>query len=65
MLAAIYIVVNSLLTRLAGVVEARLRRGPRAVKVQTVTAGFVPEAASEPDVPTTIMPPPDTRPGRE
>ncbi|MFT4108784.1 amino acid ABC transporter permease [Propionicimonas sp.] len=64
-LAVIYIVLNSLLTRLAGVVQTRLRRGPRAVVTQKVTAGMVPSVAAEPDVPPTIMPPPDHRPGRE
>lgn len=64
-LAAIYIVVNSLLTRLAAVVEARLRRGPRRVSGQGVTAGMVPEPAAEPEIPATVMPKPDHRPGRE
>ncbi|MGC3993544.1 MAG: amino acid ABC transporter permease [Propionicimonas sp.] len=64
-LAVVYIILNSLLTRLAGVVESRLRRGPRGVVTQNVTAGFVPGVAAEPDVPATIMPPPDDRPGRE
>ncbi|CAL8973522.1 hypothetical protein PROP_01196 [Propionicimonas sp. T2.31MG-18] len=63
-LAMIYIVLNSLLTRLAAAVEQRLRRGPRAIVTQSVTAGFVPGPAAEPDVPETIMPRPDDRPGR-
>jgi glutamate transport system permease protein len=63
-LAVLYIVINSALTRVAGLVEARLRRGPRAVVTQHITAGFVPEPAAEPDVPPTLMPPPDQRPGR-
>ena len=64
-LAVIYIVLNSALTRVAGLVEQRLRRAPQGVAPQHVTAGFVPETAAEPDVPLTIMPPPDPRPGRE
>jgi glutamate transport system permease protein len=63
-LAVLYIVINSALTRVAGLVEARLRRGPRAVVTQHITAGFVPEPAAEPDVPPTLMPPIDQRPGR-
>lgn len=63
-LAVMYILINSGLTSLAGAVEQRLRRGPRAVVTQHITAGFVPEPAAEPDVPPTIMPPPDERPGR-
>lgn len=63
-LAVIYILINSALTNLAGVVQQRLRRGPRAFATQTVTAGFVPAPAAEPEVSTTILPPPDDRPGR-
>ncbi|MCA0294378.1 MAG: amino acid ABC transporter permease [Actinobacteria bacterium] len=63
-LAVIYILINSALTRVAGAVEQRLRRGPRGVVTRPVTAGFVPEPAAEPDVPPTIMPPRDDRPGR-
>lgn len=63
-LAVIYIVINSALTRVASAVEQRLRRGPRAVVTQRITAGFVPQPAAEPDVPPTIMPRPDDRPGR-
>lgn len=64
-LAAMYIVLNYLLTRLAGVVEARLHRGPRHVEGQGPTAGMVPEPAAEPDIPQTVMPTPDHRRGRE
>ena len=63
-LAVIYILLNWALTRVAAVVEERLRRGPRGVVTRPATAGFVPETAAEPDVPPAIMPPPDTRPGR-
>ncbi len=63
-LAVIYILINAALTRVAAVVEQRLRRGPRAVATRSVTAGFVPEPAAEPDVPPTILHPPDVRPGR-
>jgi glutamate transport system permease protein len=63
-LAVLYIVINSALTRLASAVERRLRQGPRAVATRSVTAGFVPDPAAEPDVPETIMPRPDERPGR-
>jgi glutamate transport system permease protein len=63
-LAALYISINSLLTRLASSVEQRLRKGPRAVVTQRVTAGFVPGPAAEPDVPETILHRPDDRPGR-
>ncbi len=64
-LTAMYIVINYGLTRAAGSVERRLRRAPQGVVPQHVTAGFVPEAAAEPDVPETIMHRPDLRPGRE
>ncbi len=55
-LAVMYIAINSGLTRLAGTVEERLRRGSRGITPQLVTAGFVPETAAEPDVPKTLMP---------
>ncbi|MCB0913002.1 MAG: amino acid ABC transporter permease [Propionibacteriaceae bacterium] len=64
-LAVIYIVINSALTKFASIVEERLRRGRRGITTQPVGAGFVPQTAAEPDVPPTIMPPPDPRPGRE
>lgn len=63
-LAGIYILINAALTKLASVVQQRLRRGPRALATQKVTAGFVPAPAAEPEVSTTILPPPDDRPGR-
>ena len=63
-LAVLYILINSALTRVAGAVQQRLRRGPRAVVTRSITAGFVPEPAAEPDVPPTILHPPDVRPGR-
>lgn len=55
-LAVLYIVINTGLTRLAEAVEQRLRRGPRGITPQLVTAGFVPERAAEPDVPEIMMP---------
>ncbi|HRL50221.1 MAG TPA: amino acid ABC transporter permease [Propioniciclava sp.] len=57
-LAAMYIVLNSALTRLAGWIQHRLQRGPRNVSAP-ITGGMVPQVASEPVVPATIMPPPD------
>ena len=57
-LAVIYIVINSLLTGAAAKVQARLRRAPQGI-VNGVTAGMVPQAASEPQVPYSIMPPPE------
>ena len=57
-LAAMYIVINSLLTGAAGKVQARLRRAPQVI-IAPVTAGMVPQAASEPQVPYSIMPPPE------
>lgn len=64
-LAAMYIVLNYLLTRIAGEVEVRLRRGTRGIVAQGAMAGMVPQPAAEPDVPQTVMPKPDHRPGRE
>lgn len=64
-LAAMYIVLNYLLTKLASLVEARLHHGPRGVSGQGITAGMVPEPAAEPDIPATVMPKPDYRPGRD
>ncbi len=63
-LAALYIAINSGLTRLAASVERRLRQGPRAIATRGVTAGFVPDPAAEPDVPESILHRPDERPGR-
>lgn len=56
-LAALYIAINSALTRLASWVQDGLRRGPQQVDTQRVTAGMVPQRAAEPMVPATIMPP--------
>ena len=61
-LAAMYITINAALTSLAAMVRSRLRRGPRAITTQAITAGFVPERAAEPDVPDTLMPPRRQRP---
>ncbi|MEA4943670.1 MAG: amino acid ABC transporter permease [Propionicimonas sp.] len=57
-LAVMYIIINSLLTRAATAVRGRLRRAPQ-VQTVTVTAGMVPEIASEPRVPRTLMPLPE------
>lgn len=57
-LAAMYIVLNSLLTSAAGKVQARLRKAPQVI-MPSPTAGMVPQAASEPQVPYTLMPPPE------
>jgi glutamate transport system permease protein len=57
-LAAMYIVINALLTGAAARVQARLRRAPQVI-VASPTAGMVPQAASEPQVPYTLMPPPE------
>lgn len=54
-LAVMYILLNSALTRAAAVVEDRLRRSPRAIETQRVTAGMVPQPASEPQVPPTLL----------
>lgn len=54
-LAVLYILINSVLTRLAGVVQDRLRSGPRGLSTQKVTAGFVPQPASEPDGPSSLV----------
>ena len=59
-LAIMYILVNSALTRLAGWIQNRLRRGPRAVAAPA-TGGMVPSVASEPVVPASIMPPLEQR----
>ena len=63
-LAAMYIVINIGLTRLASAVQRRLRRAPQGYQPQQVTAGMVPQPASEPEVPPTLMPPPEHRPER-
>lgn len=63
-LAAMYIVINIGLTRLAAGVQRRLRRAPQGYQPQQVTAGMVPQPASEPEVPPTLMPPPEPRPER-
>lgn len=55
-LAVMYIIMNSLLTRAASVVQRRLRRAPQVIGID-VTAGMVPQPASEPQVPPTLMPP--------
>ncbi|MCW5952258.1 MAG: amino acid ABC transporter permease [Propionibacteriaceae bacterium] len=57
-LAAMYIVLNSLLTSAAGKVQARLRKAPQVI-MPSPTAGMVPALASEPQVPYTLMPPPE------
>ena len=57
-LAVMYIVINSLLTGAAAKVQARLRRAPQAI-TGPVVGGMVPRAASEPQVPLTVMPPPE------
>lgn len=57
-LAAMYIVINSLLTNAAAKVQARLRRAPQAISAPVI-AGMVPQPASEPQVPLTLMPPPE------
>ncbi len=57
-LAAMYIVLNSLLTAAAGKVQARLRKAPQVI-MPSPTAGMVPAVASEPQVPYTLMPPPE------
>ena len=64
-MAVMYILINSALTRVAGLVRDRLRRAPQGIVTRGVTAGFVPEPAAEPEIPPTLMPPPDPRPGRE
>ncbi len=56
-LAVMYIIMNSLLTRAASGVQRRLRRAPQVIDLD-VTGGMVPQAASEPQVPATLMPPP-------
>lgn len=56
-LAVMYIVMNSLLTRAASMVQRRLRRAPQVIDI-TITAGMVPQPASEPQVPPTLMHPP-------
>ncbi len=63
-LAAMYILINSGLTKLASMVQDRLRRAPQGIRTQRVTAGFVPQPAAEPDVPPTLMSHPDSRAGR-
>jgi glutamate transport system permease protein len=63
-LAVIFITVNYSLTKVASMVEIRLRRGPKSVAVQPLNAGFVPQPAAEPEVAESILPPPDPRPGR-
>lgn len=63
-LAVIFILLNYSLTKVASVVELRLRRGPRAVVTQSAIAGFVPGPAAEPEMAESILPPPDPRPGR-
>lgn len=57
-LAVMYIVMNSMLTRAASAVQRRLRRAPQTLNLN-VTAGMVPEPASEPQVPLTLMPLPE------
>lgn len=57
-LAAMYIAINALLTSAAAKVQARLRRAPQVITASP-TAGMVPQAASEPQVPYTLMPPPE------
>lgn len=54
-LAAMFIAINSALTGLASRVQDRLRNGPRRVQTQRVTAGFVPQPASEPDGRATLI----------
>ena len=56
-LAVMYIVMNSLLTRAASLVQRRLRRAPQVLDLD-ITAGMVPQPASEPQVPPTLLPPP-------
>jgi glutamate transport system permease protein len=63
-LAAIFIVLNYSLTKVASVVELRLRRGPKSIAIQPLSAGFVPAPAAEPELAESILPPPDPRPGR-
>ena len=55
-LALMYIIMNSLLTRAASLVQRRLRRAPQVIDLD-ITAGMVPQPASEPQVPPTLMPP--------
>lgn len=63
-LAVMFIALNYALTKVASFVEMRLRSGSRGVVTLQSTAGFVPQPAAEPEVPVTLMPPPDDRPGR-
>lgn len=56
-LAVMYIIMNSLLTRAASGVRDRLRRAPQVIDID-VTAGMVPQPASEPQVPPTLLHPP-------
>lgn len=56
-LAVMYILINYGLTRAASAVQHRLRRAPQVIDID-VTAGMVPQPASEPQVPPTLMHPP-------
>jgi len=56
-LAVMYIIMNSTLTRAASAVQRRLRRAPQVLDLN-ITAGMVPQPASEPQVPPTLLPPP-------
>lgn len=58
-LAVLYIVINSGLTWAASAVQDRLRRAPSVIELQRVTAGMVPGTAAEPQVPPTLLRPPD------
>ncbi|MGC3956155.1 MAG: amino acid ABC transporter permease [Propionicimonas sp.] len=55
----LYLLMNGLLTRGAAVARQRLRRSPQKRDIDPVTAGMVPEPASEPQVPYTLIPPPE------
>lgn len=58
-IGAMYLVLNGLLTRGAAAARRRIGRSPRKPEMDPVTAGMVPEAASEPQVPFTLIPPPE------
>jgi glutamate transport system permease protein len=58
-IGAMYLLLNGLLTKGAAAARQRLGRSPQKRAMDPVTAGMVPQPASEPQVPLTLIPPPE------
>lgn len=58
-IGAIYLLLNGALTKGAATARHRLGRSPQKRVMDPVTAGMVPTSASEPQVPFSLIPPPE------